>query len=186
MRKRTLTNGTVIAGVLLVLAGVGVAVASAATSPGSGTAGPSASASAGPSDSANPTTKPTATTTATASPTASSSSDGSECEDVFLITAPADDAVGTLCTTVDSSSTTISGVTVTFTATSSCTGDLMLRASGADSTGAEFAEVKEVTCSSKKATATFTPADKVASNTFICGTLLADKYTAAQACVAIS
>jgi hypothetical protein len=35
-------------------------------------------------------------------------------------------------------------------------------------------------------TATFEPVDRVASDTFICGMLLSEKYTAAQACVAIS
>jgi hypothetical protein len=187
MRKRTLGNGTVIAAVLLMVAGVGVAVASAATSQGNATAA-STSTSAEPSNSATATATTTAspTATATAVPSASSSSDGSECSDVFLTTAPAGDSVGTLCTAVDSSGTTVSGVTVTFTASSSCSGSLMLRVSGADSTGAEFGEVKKVTCSSKKATASFTPASKVASNTFVCGTLLADKYTAAQACVPIS
>ncbi|GAA2614031.1 hypothetical protein [Paractinoplanes durhamensis] len=186
MRKRTLTNGTVIAGVLLVLAGAGVAVASAATSRGNTTVDASASASTEPSATATATATASATATATASPSASSTSDGSECADVFLTTAPADDKVGTLCTAVDSTGTTVSGVTVTFTATSACSGNLMLRVSGADSAGAEFGEVKQVTCSSKKATASFTPASKVASNTFLCGTLLADKYTAAQACVTIS
>jgi hypothetical protein len=179
MRKRTVTNGAVIATVLLTLTGVGVAIANAATNEDP-TASPSASASVDPS------ATPSATATATASPSASSSSDGSECADVFLTEDPAGDSVGSLCTSVDSSGTTVSGVTITFTASSSCTGSMTLRASGADSTGAEFGVVKEVTCSSKKATASFDPVDKVTADTFLCGTLLADKYTAAQACVAIS
>jgi hypothetical protein len=62
----------------------------------------------------------------------------------------------------------------------------MLRVSGADSSGNEFGAAKEVTCSSNKATASFDPVSKVASDTFICGTLLADKYTAGQACVTVS
>ncbi|MEU4238053.1 hypothetical protein [Actinoplanes sp. NPDC026619] len=149
MRKRTLTNGAVIGAVLLLAAGIGVAVASAAT-------------------------------------TSPKADGGSECADVFLVAKPAGDSAGTLCTVVDSSGTTVGGVTVTFTASSTCSGSLMLRASGADSTGAEFGEVQKVTCSSEKATASFTPVTEVASDTFLCGTLLADKYTAAQACVAIS
>jgi len=188
MRRRTLSNGAIIAASLLTLTGLGVAIASAATTSGDPAADPSASASAVATPTATVTATPTrtATATATAGPSASSTSDGSECADVFLTTDPAGDSAGKLCTTVDADGTTLSGVTVTFTATSACSGSLMLRASGIDSSGAEFGKVEKVTCTSKKATATFTPASKIASDTFLCGTLLADKYTAAQACVAIS
>ena len=158
MRRRTLGNGAIIVAALATLTGIGVAIANAATNPG-GT---------------------------TASPSASSSSGGSTCSDVFLTTDPAGDTAGKLCLAVDSDSTTVNGVTVTFTASSSCSDSVMLRVSGADSSGAEFGDVKEVACSSQKATASFDPVTKVVSNTFICGTLLADKYTAAQACVTIS
>ena len=177
MRRRTLGNGALIAASLLTLTGLGVAIANAATNNNSGSAAaPSASASV----------PATATATATAAPSASSSSDGSQCADVFLTTEPAGDSAGKLCTTLDADGTTLSGVTVTLTASSTCSGSVMLRTSGIDSSGAEFGKVEKVTCSSNKATASFTPASKIASNTFVCGTLLADKYTAAQACVAIS
>ncbi|WP_030442577.1 hypothetical protein [Actinoplanes subtropicus] len=188
MRRRTLGNGAIIAASLLTLTGLGVAIANAATNSG----GASTSAGAGPSagdslpESAGP--SPTATRTATASPSASSSSGSgdSQCADVFLTDKPAGDSAGKLCTTLDVDGTALSGVTVTFTASSACSGSLMLRVSGIDSSGAEFGKVEKVTCSSEKATASFTPASKIAANTFVCGTLLADKYTAAQACVAVS
>jgi len=63
---------------------------------------------------------------------------------------------------------------------------MMLRVSGVDSSGSEFGDVKSVTCSSGKATASFDPASQVTADTTVCGTLLADKYTAAQACVTVS
>lgn len=177
MRRRTLGNGAIIAASLLTLTGLGVAIANAATNSGD----PAASASASSSASAGPST--------TVSPSASSSgstSGGSECADVFLTTAPAGDTVGKLCTTVEADGTSLSGVTVTFTASSTCSGTVMLRVSGVDSSGVEFGKVEKVACTSGKATASFTPATTVASDTFLCGTLLADKYTAAQACVAIA
>ena len=184
MRRRTLSNGAIIAASLLTLTGLGVAIANAATTSGDPAADPGASTSAVATPTATVTATPTRT--ATASPSASSTSDGSECADVFLTKDPDGDSAGKLCTTVDADGTTLSSVTVTFTATSTCSGTVMLRASGLDSSGAEFGKVEKVTCTSKKATATFTPATKIASDTFLCGTLLADKYTAAQACVAIS
>jgi hypothetical protein len=120
---------------------------------------------------------------ATNNDTASASSD---CADVFRTTDPAGESAGKLCTTVDADGTTLGGVTVTFTASSACGGSVMLRASGIDSSGAEFGKAEKVTCNANKATASFTPASTIAPDTFVCGTLLADKYTAAQACVAIS
>jgi len=164
MRRRTLGNGAIIAASLLALTGLGVAIANAATNGGD----------------------PAATASASASPSASSGSGGSECAEVFLTTKPAGDSVGKLCTTVDADGTSLSGVTVTFTASSTCSGTVMLRVSGVDSSGAEFGKVEKVACSSGTATASFTPASTIASDTFVCGTLLADKYTAAQACVAVS
>jgi hypothetical protein len=150
----------VIAVAVLVVAGLGVAVASAATPEGNATAAAAASTSR--------------------------TLVGSECANVFSPKAPAADLVGSLCTAVDSDGTAVSGVTVTFTAASSCSGSLLLRVSGADSAGVEFGDVQKVTCSSKKATASFTPVSKVATNTFFCGMLMAEIYTGAQACVPIS
>ena len=186
MRRRTLANGAVVAAALLTAAGLTVAVASAATSQPTATA--SSSATPTYSTSVPASSVPTSSTSATvsASPSASSSSDGSECANVYLVTAPAGDAVGKLCTAVTASGTTISGVAITYTASSSCSGSLNLRVSGVDQKNAEFGAVKTVTCSSDTATASFTPVSEVASDTFICGMLLSDKYTAAEACVAIS
>lgn len=187
MRRRTLVNGAVVSTVLLAAVGVGVAVASAATSTPSTSTTASASASPSPTISTTVSSKPTASTSPSASTSSSSSSgDGSECAEVFLVKSPAGDSVGKLCTAVTSSGTTVSGVTVTYTASSSCTGSLMLRVSGADQKGAEFGVVKTVSCSSGTATASFDPVSEVASGTDICGTLLSDTYTAAQACVAVS
>ncbi|GAA2687622.1 hypothetical protein [Actinoplanes palleronii] len=151
MRRRTLFNGAIITTGLLTVTGLGVAIANAASTPGSTTA-----------------------------------AGGSQCEAVFLVTAPAGDEVGKLCTTVDAADTTINGVTVVFTPSSTCTGKVMLRVSGADATGAEFGNVETSACTSGAASAAFTPVAEVAADTFLCGTLLADEYTAAQACVAIS
>ncbi len=87
---------------------------------------------------------------------------------------------------VDADDATLKKVTVTFTPSSGCSGTVMLRASGIDASGAEFGEVADAGCGSGTATASFTPAETIASDTFLCGTLLADRYTAAQACVALS
>lgn len=186
MRKRTLGNSAIVAGSLLAAIGLTVAVASAATS--QPTATPSSSASAVPSASGTATAGPTgsASASASASPSSSSSSDGSGCADVFLVTAPAGDSVGKLCTAVTNSGTTLSKVVLTFTPSSSCSGTVMLRVSGIDKDGAEFGSVKSVTCGSSAVTAEFEPASTVTADTDICGTLLADKYTAAEACVAVS
>jgi hypothetical protein len=187
MRRRTLVNGAVVGTVLVTSIGIGVAISFAATSP----AIPKAGASAGPSASGRVPSSgtPTASASATGSagPSASSSSSGgSECADVFLVAKPAGDPVGKLCTAITNSSTGIDNVVVTFTAASKCGGSVSLRVSGADQNGAEFAVVKTATCGSGAAKATFEPVDKVAADTFICGMLLSDKFTAAQACVAIS
>lgn len=170
MRRRTLGNGAILATVLLVSAGLGVAVASAATTT-AGSASPTASATVSPS----------------AAPSPSSSAGGDNaCEDVFLVTKPAGDAVGQLCTAVTADGTSIDGVKVTFTASSSCTSSVVLRVSGTDADDVEYAKVKTVACSSDTAAASFDPVSKVDTGTFVCGTLLSDEYTAAQACVAIS
>jgi len=184
MRKRTMGNTAIVTAALLATIGVGVAVASAATSQPDA----SASASAAPSVSSSVTasSRPTASTSASASASASSSSDGSECANVFLTTDPAGDKVGKLCTVVTGSGTSVDSVATTFTPSSSCSGSITMRVAGADKDGAEFAEVKTVTCGSDAVTATFEPVTAVASDTFLCGMLLAEKYTAAQACVAIS
>jgi len=123
---------------------------------------------------------------ANAATTTEDSTTGSECADVFLTTDPAGDTVGTLCAAVDADGAALNSVALTFTASPACSGSVMLRVSGIDSSGAEFGKVEKVTCSSGKATASFTPAAKVASDTYLCGTLLADKYTAAQACVVVA
>lgn len=187
MRKRTLTNGAIIGAVLATMTGLGIAIANAATTPSTPTAGPSASitVTTSPSATATVTTSASATASATVS-ASSSSSDGSQCESVFLVTAPAGSSVGKLCATIDHSGTTVSGVTVAFTPSGTCSGSVMLRVSGIDSTGAEFDDVKTVSCTSGKASGSFTPASKVTAGHFLCGTLLSDTYTAAQACVAIS
>ncbi|GIE85847.1 hypothetical protein [Actinoplanes regularis] len=109
-----------------------------------------------------------------------------ECADVFLTIDPAGDPVGKLCTAADADGTTLSGVALTFTASSNCSGTVMLRVSGLDASGAEFGEVEKANCGSGTATASFTPASRTAPDTYLCGTLLADRYTAAQACVALS
>jgi len=181
MRKRTLGNAAIVATALATAIGLGVAVASAATSQPSATA----SASAAPSASGNGPAASTGTS-ASASPSASSSSDGSKCAEVYLVTSPADDSVGKLCTAVTASGTSVSGVTITFTASSSCDGSVDLRVSGLDQDNAEFADIKTVTCSSGTATASFDPVSEAAPDTNICGLLLSDTYTAAQACVPIS
>jgi hypothetical protein len=184
MRKRTMSNGLIIGAVSVSAIGLCVAVASAATNPGDPST--SASASAGPIVSASVSARPTASGSASASPSASSSSDGSTCADVYLVTSPAGDKVGSLCTKLSASGTTISGMTVTFTPSSTCSGSVLLRISGLDGDGAEFGEVKEVSCSSGSATNTFTTVTSVTADTKVCGTLLADKYTAAEACVTVS
>ncbi|WP_436535409.1 hypothetical protein [Actinoplanes sp. HUAS TT8] len=144
MRRRTLTNGTIVTAGLLAVTAAGVAIANAATSPGSSTA-------------------------------------LSQCEKVFLASAPAGDPAGSLCTTVDGSA-----MTVTFTPASACDDRVMLRVSGADASGVEFGDVQTVACSPDRAMAAFTPGVEAAADSFVCGLLLAEKYTAAQACVPIS
>jgi hypothetical protein len=87
---------------------------------------------------------------------------------------------------VTASGTSIDGVKLTFTASSSCSGSVVLRVSGTNSEDVEYGKVKTATCSSDTATASFDPVSKVDAGTYICGTLLSDEYTAAEACVAIS
>lgn len=187
MRRRTLVNGAAVGTVLLTSIGIGVAISFAAISPSIPNAGASAGPSASGSAPSSGTPTASASATGSASPSASSSSSGgSECADVFLVAKPAGDKVAKLCTAIANSSTSIDNVVVTFTAASTCSDSVTLRVSGADQDGAEFAVVKTAACGSGAATATFEPVDKVASDTFICGMLLSDKYTAAQACIAIS
>jgi hypothetical protein len=122
-----------------------------------------------------------------ATSTPSATTTPSQCANVYLVKKPAGDTVGKLCTAVTASGTSISGVTVTYTASSSCRGSVLLRVSGADQNGAEFDDVKTVACGSGTATASFDPVSEVAAGTDVCGTLLlSDTYTAAQACVPIS
>lgn len=185
MRRRTLGTAAILGSTLVAAMGLGVAVASAATSPPSR----GATTSAGPTGSASPTGSADPTgSAATPSPSASSTSspsDGQECADVFLVTAPTGDTVGTLCTAVTASGIRLGAVTVTFTA-SGCTGSVTLRVSGVDQKGDEFGEVKKVTCVSGTATASFAPVTEVPADNDVCGTLLSTKYTAAEACVPIT
>ncbi|HKS98805.1 MAG TPA: hypothetical protein VJT31_04675 [Rugosimonospora sp.] len=188
MRKTSLRNGAIVAASLAALLGVGTAIASAGTSSSVVTAIATASSSPGSSASPAPTGSPLPSATATASPTASSSSSGnSQCSNVYAAKAPAGDAVGKLCTVVTASGTTISKVVVTFTASSTCSGDVTLKVSGVDSSDAEFGKVSTVACSSGTASASFEPVSQVASGTDICGMLFTlDTYTAGEACVPIS
>jgi hypothetical protein len=122
--------------------------------------------------------------TATASTSAGT---GTACATVYEITAPTSDPVGNLCAAVIGTGTTISKVTITFTATSSCTGSVVLRASGIDRSGTEFDKVSTVSCSATPAVATFRQVTEIQSGTDICGLLIApETYTSAQACVPIS
>jgi hypothetical protein len=200
MRTRSWHSGITIAAVFTLI-GIGIAVISltkastsvsaeestnfqnvaASSSPIAATSSPATTSS--PTTSSKPTTTSSATATASATSTAS---DGSVCADVFEVSAPTGDAVGELCTAVTRSKTTISKIVVTFTAPSDCTGNVMLRAAGIDSDGVEFGKVKSDSCASGTATASFTPITKATAGTEICGMLIADAYTAAQACVPIS
>jgi hypothetical protein len=184
MRRRTLGTAAILGTTLVAAMGLGVAVASAATSaPGRGAAPADSAASTSRTGSADP-----GSSAATPSPSASSTSspsDGKECADVFLVTAPTGDAVGTLCTAVTASGIKLGGVTVTFTA-SGCTGNVTLRVSGVDQKGEEFGEVKKVICTSGAATASFAPVTEVPADNDVCGTLLSTRYTAAEACVPIT
>jgi len=186
MRRRTLGRVGFVAAALVTAIGVTSSAASAATTPnpGNAKAGPGAETSVTPAS--GPATRPGAS--ASANPAASSSSpvDGDVCADVFLVRAPAGDSVGQLCTDVTNDGTTIDDVTITFLPTSSCSGTVTLRVSGADQSGAEFGEVQTVSCSGGGAKASFSPVSEVAADTYICGTLLSDTYTAAEACVLIS
>jgi len=129
----------------------------------------------------------TSTETATASTPVASTDLGKKCADVYKVAAPNGNSVGTLCTAVAGHGTSISMVTITFTAASGCRESVMLRASGVDQNGTEFNSVKPVDCESGSTAADFRDATATRSGTDICGLLIApDTYTGAQACVSIS
>lgn len=111
---------------------------------------------------------------------------GADCADVFSSRAPGGDTVGQLCITVDHDGTSLTDITSTFTTTSTCTGSVLLRVSGIDGDGQEFGAVDFAACDTGTATATFSPVKDVASGHYVCTTLLDERFTAAQACVAIS
>lgn len=196
------TQGGAITATVLTLIGIGIGVVLATDTGGPSTSAASESArlqnlAADSTPTAVATTSsPTATSssTATSSETASASSsatstasDGSECADVYKVDAPTGDSVGKLCTAVTGSGTTISKITVTFTATSSCSGSVMLRASGVNGNGVEFGKVDTVSCTDGEAAASFTSIDETTSGTDICGLLIEpETYTGTQACVSIS
>jgi hypothetical protein len=112
--------------------------------------------------------------------------DSTGCDDVYLWAAPGGDPVGTLCITVNHDGTTINAAVVTFTTTSDCSGDVLLRVSGADESGREFGFVESANCETGTATASFKPVSQVIPDTYICGTILDDRFTPALACAVIS
>ena len=167
MHGRTLATGMIVATSLAALIGLDATAASAAPAPGGATQSPS-------------------TARATESGSARSGVDSTGCDDVFLWTAPAGDPVGQLCTTVNHEGTTINNVIITFTTTSECRGSVRLRVSGADENGREFGFVDSASCGTGTATASFKPVSRVLPDTYICGTVLDDRFTPPQACAAIS
>jgi len=167
VHRRTLATGAIVATSLAALIGLDATAASAVTAAGSVT--PSSS-----------------TARATKSGSPKSGADSTGCDDVFLWTAPAGDPVGQLCTTVNHEGTTINNVIITFTTTSECNGSVRLRVSGADENGQEFGSVDSARCSTGTATASFKPVSRVLPDTYICGTVLDDRFTPPQACAAIS
>ncbi|HST84995.1 MAG TPA: hypothetical protein VLL08_24870 [Kineosporiaceae bacterium] len=199
MRTRSWHSAITIAAVFTLI-GIGIAVisftkTSASVSADGATNFQNVAASSSPiaATSSPATTSPTASSSATAtgsaSPTSSATStadDGSACADVFEVSDPAGDAVGELCTAVTHDETAVSKIKVTFTAPSDCTGDVMLRAAGVDEDGVEFGKVKSDSCASGTATASFTPISETTAGTEICGMLISDVYTGAQACVLVS
>ena len=166
MHRRTLATGAIMVTSLAALIGLDATAASAAAAPGSATR---SSSTAGVSEN-----RP------------SNGGDSSGCDDVYLWTAPAGAVVGQLCITVNHEHTTINNAIVTFTTTSECNGSVQLRVSGADQNGREFSSVDSVRCGSGTATASFKPVSEVLPDSFVCGMLLDDKFTPAEACVVIS
>ena len=167
MHRRTLATGAIMVTSLAALIGLDATAASAATSAGSATPS-SATARAAESGSAN------------------GDVDSTGCDDVFLWTAPAGAVVGQLCITVNHEDTTINNAIVTFTTTSECHGSVLLKVSGADENGREFGVADSATCDTGTAMASFKPVSRVLPDSYVCGTLLDDKFTPAQACTVIS
>jgi hypothetical protein len=87
---------------------------------------------------------------------------------------------------VNHEGTTINNAIVTFTTTSPCGDSVLLRVSGADENGREFGFVDSAGCGTGTATATFTPVPEVLADSYVCGTLLDDAFTPAEACAVIS
>jgi len=167
MHGRTLATGAIVATSLAALIGLDATAASAVTAPGGAT-------------------RSSSTARATESSSAKDGVDSTGCDDVFLWTAPAGDPVGRLCTTVNHEGTTINNVVITFTTTSECSGSVRLRVSGADENGREFGSIDSASCHTGTATASFKPVSRVLPDSYVCGTLLDDRFTPPQACAVIS
>ena len=58
--------------------------------------------------------------------------------------------------------------------------------SGADENGREFGFVDSASCGTGTATASFKPVSEVLPDSYVCGTLLDDKFTPAGACAVIA
>lgn len=167
MHRRILATGAIMVSSLAALIGLDATAASAATAPGSAT--PSSS-----------------TARATGSSSLRDGADSTGCDDVFLWTAPSGNSVGQLCITVNHEGTTINNAIITFTTTSECSGSVLLRVSGADENGREFGVADSARCDTGTATASFKPVSSVLPDSYVCGTLLDDKFTPAEACALIS
>jgi hypothetical protein len=124
--------------------------------------------------------------TAASAASARTGVDSTACDDVFLWKAPAGDVVGNLCLTVNHEGTTINNAIITFTTTADCSGTVLLRVSGADETGREFADADRAGCGTGTATSSFKPVSSVLPDSYVCGMLLDDRFTSAEACVVIS
>jgi hypothetical protein len=167
VHKRTLATGAIMVSSLAALIGLDATAASAVTVPGSAT-------------------RSVSTPHATESSSAKGGVDSTGCDDVFLWTAPAGNTVGQLCITVNHEGTTINYAIITFTTTSECSDSVLLRVSGADENGREFGFVDSASCGTGTATAAFKSVPEVLPDSYVCGTLLDDKYTPAEACAVIS
>lgn len=167
MHRRILTAGAIMVTSLAALIGLDATAALAVTASGGATLSSS-------------------TASASESRSASGGVDSTGCDDVFLWTAPAGDTVGQLCITVNHEGTTINNAIITFTTTSECSDSVLLRVSGADENGREFGVVDSARCHTGTATASFKPVSQVLPDSNVCGTLLDDKFTPAEACAAIS
>jgi hypothetical protein len=167
MHSRTLATGAIVATSLAALIGLDATAASAGSAPGG-------------------VTRSASIARTTASGSANGAVDSTGCDDVFLWTAPGGDTVGRLCITVNHDGTTINDAIITFTTTSECSGSVLLRVSGVDENSREFGFVDSASCGTGTATASFKPVSQVLPDTYVCGTLLDDRFTPAEACAVIS